>query len=92
MGGISTVGYLADTFGFIGQLPQLLRGVGISFVLGRFAKTGSTEGYWTASDGSTVLFAYLGNWYCHAIDSFITPEFTLQQARAVIQRLDSDLT
>lgn len=93
MGGTSTVGYLADTFGFIGQMPQLLRGFGIhSFVSGRFAKTGSTEGHWVGPDGSTVLFGFLGNWYCHAIDSFRAPTFTTQQAKTVATKLDSDLT
>mmetsp|Transcript_8559 Transcript_8559/g.15494 ORF Transcript_8559/g.15494 Transcript_8559/m.15494 type:complete len:130 (-) Transcript_8559:1111-1500(-) len=93
MGGTSTVGYLADTFGFVGQLSQPLRGVGIhSFVSGRFAKTGSREGYWLAPNGSTVLFAYLGNWYCHAIDSSRTHAFTALQARTVLQKIDSDLT
>lgn len=92
MGGTSTVGYLADTFGFIGQLPQLLRGVGIRFfVSGRFAKTGSSEGYWVGPDGSMVLFAYLGNWYCHAIGSFRSPNFSAEQAKHELQRLDSDL-
>ena len=77
----------------LGQLSQLLRGVGIhSFVSGRFAKAGSTEAYWMAPDGSTALFAYLGNRYCHAIDSSRTHAFTALQARTVFQNLDSDLT
>lgn len=93
LGGTSTVGYLADTFGFIGQMPQLLRGVGIhSFVSGRFAKTTSSEGHWVGPDGSTVLFASLKNWYCHAIDSLRSPKLTLQQGKAVLTKLDSDLT
>jgi hypothetical protein len=57
-----------------------------------FAKTGSTEGYWLALNGSTVLFAYLGNWYCHAIVSSRTHAFTALQARTVLQNIDSDPT
>ena len=93
MGGTSQVGYLADTFSFIGQMPQILRGVGIhSFVSGRFAKTGSTEGHWIGPDGSRVLFAFLGNWYCHTIDSLKSPRLNPQQAASVLKRLDLDLT
>jgi len=93
IGGTSAVGYLADSFGFIGQMPQLLRGVGIhSFISGRFAKTSSSEGRWVGPDGSTVLFAFLGNWYCHAIDSLRSPKLTASEATSVVRRLDSDLT
>lgn len=91
MGGTSRVGYLPDTFGFIGQVPQLLRGVGIkTFVSGRFANKGS-EGRWQSPDGSIVLYAFLANWYCHARKMLNAPT-NITRAQSHLKTLKSSLT
>lgn len=93
MDGTSQVGYMPDSFGFIGQMPQLLLGFGIkSFVSGRFAKKGSSEGMWLGPDGSEVLYAFLGKWYCHAIDNgkLIQPS-SASHAKSMLEALDTYL-
>jgi alpha-mannosidase/mannosylglycerate hydrolase len=66
------VGYLPDTFGHIGQSPQILRGFGIdSAIIGRGIKHSGdgmpSEIYWRSPDGSRVLVIYLASWYCNAL-------------------------
>ncbi|HEX6508415.1 MAG TPA: glycoside hydrolase family 38 C-terminal domain-containing protein [Chloroflexota bacterium] len=61
---IMSAGYLPDTFGHIGQMPQILRGFGIDTALlwrgrGAGAETVKQEFLWEAPDGSTVL----GYWF-----------------------------
>ncbi|TCP25985.1 alpha-mannosidase [Scopulibacillus darangshiensis] len=81
-GGIAKVGYFPDTFGNIGQAPQLLKQAGIEdAVFGRGVKpTGFnnmvsnevnyespySEMLWQAPDGSEVLGILFANWYCNA--------------------------
>jgi mannosylglycerate hydrolase len=61
------VGYLPDTFGHIGQMPQILRGFGIDAAcLWRGLDDQSTELVWKALDGSTVLLTYLRESYSNA--------------------------
>ncbi|MCC7491272.1 MAG: hypothetical protein IT204_02945 [Fimbriimonadaceae bacterium] len=78
------VGYLADSFGHIGQMPALLRGFGIdNAVFGRGVNRLnpqaspdaplSERGYpselcWEGSDGSQVLGIFMANWYANAMD------------------------
>ena len=80
-GGVSKVGYFPDSFGNIGQAPQIFKQAGINnAVFGRGVKpTGfnnmvsETESYespysemiWRAPDGSTVLGILFANWYCN---------------------------
>ncbi|ASK62215.1 alpha-mannosidase [Virgibacillus phasianinus] len=80
-GGVSKVGYFPDSFGNIGQAPQILSQAGINnAVFGRGVKpTGfnntvsETENYespysemvWRAPDGSSVLGILFANWYCN---------------------------
>jgi alpha-mannosidase len=93
MGGTSTVGYLPDSFGFMGQVPQLLKGFGIrTFVSGRFANKNSSEGHWIGPDGSSVLYAFLANWYCHAAltHPIAHPESAVE-AHRMLADLDADL-
>lgn len=61
------VGYLPDPFGHIGQMPQILRGFGISSAcVQRGLDDEPTEFWWKAPDGSTVLMAYLRDGYGNA--------------------------
>ncbi len=61
------VGYLPDTFGHIGQMPQILRGFGIeSACLMRGLDEEPCELWWEAPNGSRVLLAYLRDGYGNA--------------------------
>ncbi len=61
------VGYIPDTFGHIGQLPQLIRGFGMdAAALRRGLSDEPTEVIWEAPDGSTVLLCYLRDGYDNA--------------------------
>ncbi|MYL45256.1 alpha-mannosidase [Virgibacillus halodenitrificans] len=80
-GGLAKVGYFPDSFGNVGQAPQILQQAGIkTAVFGRGVKpTGfnntaeDTDIYespysemkWEAPDGSTVLGVLFANWYCN---------------------------
>ncbi len=58
------VGYLPDTCGQIGQLPQILRGFGIEAVVLRDGVgEAPTELWWESPDGSRVLLIYLREGY-----------------------------
>jgi alpha-mannosidase len=76
-GAVCKVGYFPDTFGLMGQAPQLLRQAGIdnaifgrgvrpvgfnNTTVGAYDSPGS-ELRWQAPDGSTVLGVLLANWY-----------------------------
>ena len=64
------VGYLPDHFGLIGQMPQILRGVGIdNAVFGRgydIRRHGSPLFRWCAPDGSEVTGILMTFWYNNA--------------------------
>ncbi|GAQ17707.1 alpha-mannosidase [Oceanobacillus picturae] len=80
-GGISKVGYFPDSFGNMGQGPQILSQAGINnAVFGRGVKpTGFnnmvsdaeqyespySEMLWRSPDGSSVLGILFANWYCN---------------------------
>jgi len=60
------VGYMPDSFGHIGQMPQLLRGFGMdNACLWRGPDDQPAEFWWTSPDGSRVLMAYLRNSYAN---------------------------
>ncbi len=66
-GGKMEVGYLPDTFGHIGQIPQILTGFGIDAAcVWRGLDDQSCELDWRAPDGSTVLLSYLRESYSNA--------------------------
>jgi alpha-mannosidase len=61
------VGYLPDTFGHIGQMPQILQGFGIDIAcLWRGLSDQPCELIWIAPDGSRVLVSYLRDSYSNA--------------------------
>ena len=76
------IGYFPDTFGNIGQAPQILKKAGINNAyFGRGVKaTGfanivyedftskNSELFWKSPDGSKVLSVLFANWYCNGVD------------------------
>jgi hypothetical protein len=63
------IGYMPDSFGHIGQTPQILRGFGIEVAsLWRGVYDGPAEFWWQAPDGSRVLMAYLREGYGNGAD------------------------
>lgn len=76
------IGYFPDTFGNIGQAPQILQKAGINNAyFGRGVKaTGfanvvfedftskNSELIWKSPDGSKVLGILFANWYCNGVD------------------------
>jgi mannosylglycerate hydrolase len=63
-GNCQRVGYLPDTFGHVGQMPQILRTMGIhSAVLWRGADAPHAEFDWQAPDGSVVGTVFLTQGY-----------------------------
>ncbi len=63
------VGYAPDQFGHTGQLPQILRGVGIDSAVvwrGVDNRTTQNESWWEAPDGSRVFLALLAQSYSNA--------------------------
>ncbi len=58
------IGYMPDSFGHIGQMPQILRGFGIdNACLWRGLDDQPTEFWWDSPDGSRVLMHYLRDSY-----------------------------
>lgn len=61
------VGYIPDTFGHIGQMPQILRGFGLeTAVVWRGMAYAPCEILWESPDGSRVLTANLRDSYSNA--------------------------
>ncbi len=64
LGKCTYVGYAADQFGIISQLPQILRGFGIhSFIFARGYSGEKNQFYWESPNGDRVLCEYLSGWY-----------------------------
>ena len=62
-----SVGYLPDTFGHIGQMPQILKGFGIDTAcMWRGLDDQPCELIWRSMDGSSVLLSYLRESYSNA--------------------------
>jgi mannosylglycerate hydrolase len=58
------IGYMPDSFGHIGQMPQILSGFGINAaVLWRGMSDQPAELWWKSPDGSKVLLSYLRDSY-----------------------------
>jgi alpha-mannosidase len=66
IGGKATrIGYLPDSFGHIGQLPQIYKEFDIGVAtFARGLQTERTELWWKSPDGTSILSIYLGN-YCN---------------------------
>ncbi len=90
IGGHSKVGYFPDSFGNIGQAPQLISQAGIDVaVYGRGVKpvgfnnqihegnvhtSKYSEMYWISPDGSKVLAILFANWYNNGVEIPVEPE------------------
>ena len=68
------VGYLPDSFGHPGQLPQILAGVGLtSAVVYRGVQSETSEFWWEAPDGTRLLTVYLPGGYFNALELARSP-------------------
>ncbi|OEV26924.1 hypothetical protein AN219_24020 [Streptomyces nanshensis] len=70
-GHVMREGYLPDTFGHVHQLPQILRGFGISTFyamrgFGEETEAAGSEFHWDAPDGSRVRVHWLAESYSNA--------------------------
>src|SRR5512138_2786487 len=75
------IGYMPDSFGHIGQMPQILRGFGIdNACLWRGLDDQPTELWWQSPDGSRVLLHYLRDSYSNGagLNAGIPAQFTEQ--------------
>jgi len=70
------IGYLPDTFGHIGQMPQILQGFGINEACAwRGLDDQPCELLWDSPDGSSVLLSFLRESYSNAANlSTANPE------------------
>lgn len=76
------IGYAADQFGLIAQLPQILNGFDMdTCVFGRGFDRGVTEFYWDGEDGRRVLCEHMKFWYNNAQRFPANPESALYLAR-----------
>ncbi len=58
------IGYAADQFGLISQLPQILNGFGLdTCIFGRGFGRGERQFYWTSQNGSKLLCEHMFAWY-----------------------------
>ncbi|MBQ7728286.1 MAG: hypothetical protein IJT60_06915 [Clostridia bacterium] len=87
-GKCTQIGYAADQFGLISQLPQILSRYGIdNCIFGRGFDRGddkherTTEFYWATEDGSHVLCEHMRFWYNNAQRFSPDPEGALALAR-----------
>jgi len=79
------IGYMPDSFGHFGQMPQLIRGFGMDTIsLWRGPDDQPAEFWWDAPDGSRVLMAYQRDSYSNGagLPANIPSEFAAQLTRA----------
>ncbi len=82
------IGYMPDSFGHIGQVPQILRGFEMETAsVWRGVEDGPAEFWWQSPDGSRVLMAYLREGYGNGAD---LPADNLEQfARMIAEKGNS---
>ncbi|MBR4881210.1 MAG: hypothetical protein IKU19_04710, partial [Clostridia bacterium] len=105
-GGSAKVGYAADQFGNISQLPQILRDFGIdNFVFGRgFSQTEvdaegntvpkktPTEFIWQGADGTEVLAIHMRHWYNNAQRFSADIDKAERYLRKIVEPYNDELT
>src|SRR5258708_6403621 len=77
------IGYMPDSFGHFGQMPQLVQGFGMDTVsLWRGPDDQPVEFWWDAPDGSRVLMCYLRDSYANgaSLPANIPADFAAQLA------------
>ena len=83
------VGYLPDTFGHIGQMPQILRGFGLETAcVWRGLSDEPCEFWWQSPDGTRVLTAYLRESYSNAA---LLPASEAERFTAEVRKLRDSL-
>ena len=76
------IGYAADQFGLVSQLPQILAKSGLrDCVFGRGFDRGVSEFFWESEDGSKVLCEHMRFWYNNAQRLSPVPEGALELVR-----------
>ncbi len=66
-GKCTMVGYAADQFGIIAQLPQIYKKFGLDeIIFGRGFNQDVSEFYWESEDGSRILGEHMRYWYNNA--------------------------
>ncbi len=66
-GKCTMVGYAADQFGIIAQLPQIYQKFGLNeIIFGRGFNQDVSEFYWESEDGSKILGEHMRYWYNNA--------------------------
>jgi mannosylglycerate hydrolase len=74
------VGYLPDTFGHPGQLPQVLASMDLnSAIIFRGVKSPTSEFIWQAPDGTKLLTIYLPGGYYNAMELARSPGYWLRE-------------
>lgn len=82
-GGCMKVGYAADQFGLISQLPQIISRFGLDCcVFGRGFDRHETQFYWQTEDGSKILCEHMRFWYNNAQRLSPDPEGALNLIRS----------
>jgi hypothetical protein len=84
-GGAMAVGYVPDQFGHVGQLPQILTGMGLDCAVlwrGTGADAGETLFDWEGSDGTRVLCVHLLHGYGNAAQLPLEPTALASRLRA----------
>ncbi len=79
------IGYMPDSFGHFGQMPQMIRGFGMDVIsLWRGPDDQPAEFWWQSPDGSRVLMAYLRDSYSNgaSLNASNPPEFAAGLRRA----------
>lgn len=87
------VGHLPDTFGFIGQLPQVLQHFGLQDAFawrGFHPIGGSAACWWESPDGSRVLLMRPAEGYCEGMLGVTDPERFLEEALPGILRYQDE--
>ncbi|MDQ7826567.1 MAG: glycoside hydrolase family 38 C-terminal domain-containing protein [Candidatus Eremiobacteraeota bacterium] len=89
-GDFMRIGYCPDTFGHVGQLPQILKGFNIDhaiFTRGMGDEPRSTEYWWESPDKSTVLATCLLHAYSIAGNLPEDMDSALERVRHEVERL-----
>jgi alpha-mannosidase len=82
------VGYLPDTFGHIGQLPQIFKSLGIKWsLLFRGVKSNKSEAYFVGSDGTKIKTLILPLWTGY-YNHFLTYEGYEQKLKKYVEVIE----
>jgi len=94
-GKCTKVGYAADQFGLISQLPQIYAGFDIdNCIFGRGLIDNFCQFYWKSEDGSSVITEHMHHWYNNLqrlpSDGEAAYSFTIQRGDAYSAKTKTD--